>query len=317
MAVNPSTSAGLFGAVAIKAAYDKYFELALRHAPILREIADKRPVQVDKPSSTVTFHINADLAAATTPLTDGTDVSSVVLPAPTPVTVTLNEYGNVVVETRLLREFSMSDVDPFAANTVAYNMRDSLDQVFQTELRQGTNILYAKAGGTGARRVSTVTVAAGDKICSDDVRTIVTKLRGNAAVPRRGDLYGAWIHPDVAYDLKAETGTAAWRDPHTYSAPDNIWKHVLGIYEGAFFVESARMYKANDGAASNPTYRTIFAGQQAVAEAVAVDPQLVVDGNPGADQLKRLYTIGWYGVLGWKRFREASLYRLETASTLV
>lgn len=307
-----STAAGTFGAVAIKAAYDKYFEMALRHAPILREIADKRPVQVDKPGSSVTFHVHADLAPQTGTLTDGTDVTAVTLPAPTPITINLLEYGAAVVTTRLLREFSMSDVDPYAAEQVAYNMRDSLDVLFQTELRAGTNVRYA---GTG--NAATADVAAGDKITSNDVRTIVTKLRGNAAVPRVGDLYGCWLHPDVAFDLKAETGSANWRAPHEYVAPDNIWRHTLGVYEGAYFVESARMYNATDGTTSQRVYRTVFAGKQAVAEAVAVEPGLVIDGSPGSDKLRRLQTLGWYGVLGWKVFRQAALYRLESASTIV
>lgn len=310
----PSLAAGAFGAVAIKAAYDKYFELALRHAPVLRDIADKRPVDVDKPSSTVTFHIHADLPVATGTLTDGTDVAGVALPAPSPITITLGEYGNAVTETKLLRIYSMTDVDPFAANTLAYNMRDSLDAVFQTELRGGTNVRYANgvAGPTNTLTVASV-------ITSKDVRYIVTKLRGNAAVPKVGELYGAYIHPDVAFDLKSETGAANWRDPHNYTAPDNIWRHVLGVYEGAYFIETARMARLQDGASgtqANSVYRTIFCGQQAVAEAVAIEGQMVVNGNPGADALRRLYVLGWYAVLGWKRFREPALYRLETGSSV-
>lgn len=41
----------------------------------------------------------------------------------------------------------------------------------------------------------------------------------------------------------------------------------------------------------------------------------VVVGNV-TDKLKRFTPIGWYGVAGWKRYREASLYRVETTSTI-
>lgn len=307
----PELSTGTFGATVVKAAYDRYFEMALRHAPILRDLADKHPVQVDKPGSTITLSIHNDLATVTGTLTENSDVTPASLPAANTVTITLAERGNAVIETRLLREFAMTDVDPYIANAVAYNMRDSLDYQFQQVLVGGTNVRYA--AGRTARNL----VAQGDKLTSNDVRFITTKLRGNAAVPKRDDLFATYLHPDVSYDLKAETGSAAWRDPHTYTAPDNIWRHVVGVYEGQYFVESARMYSANDGAtAGKPVYRTITCGQQAVAEAVAVEPQLVASGKVGADLLSRLYTIGWYAVQGWAVYRQAALYRFESTSTI-
>lgn len=309
----PNLTSEAFGLTVIKAAYDRYFEMALRHAPILRDLADKRPVQVDKPSSTVTLSLHADLTPISTTLTEANDVVPVSLPAATNVVITLAERGNAVVQHKLLREFSMTDVDPYVANAVAYNMRDSLDSQFQTVLVGGSNVRYS---GTATTRLTTNNT---DVISSNDVRYIVTKLRGNAAVPKREDLYGAYVHPDVSYNLKAETGAAAWRDPHNYTAPDNIWRHVIGVYEGAYFVESARMLKAADGEGTAPqatVYRSIFCGQQAMAEAEAVSPQLVVDGKVGSDLLSRLYTIGWYSVLGWARYREAALWRLESGSTI-
>jgi hypothetical protein len=37
--------------------------------------------------------------------------------------------------------------------------------------------------------------------------------------------------------------------------------------------------------------------------------------GPVTDKLNRFRPIGWYGVLGWARYREACLQRLETAAT--
>lgn len=61
-------------------------------------------------------------------------------------------------------------------------------------------------------------------------------------------------------------------------------------------------------------YNTIIAGQQALAEAVAEEPHVVI-GNT-TDRLNRLTPVGWYGVLGFKRYREEALYRIETASSI-
>jgi hypothetical protein len=61
-------------------------------------------------------------------------------------------------------------------------------------------------------------------------------------------------------------------------------------------------------------YRTFIAGQQALAEAVAEEPHVVI--GPVVDKLMRHRPMGWYGVLGFARFREEALYRIETGSSI-
>jgi hypothetical protein len=74
------------------------------------------------------------------------------------------------------------------------------------------------------------------------------------------------------------------------------------------------MYVGTDGASSAKNYRTIIAGQQALAEAVAEEPHVVI--GPVTDRLMRHRPIGWYGVLGFKRYREQALYRIESGSSI-
>ena len=100
---------------------------------------------------------------------------------------------------------------------------------------------------------------------------------------------------------------------HNYSSPSSIWAGEIGQYEGAFFVESPRMYNATDGAASAKVQRTLFAGKQAIAEAVAYEPKVVI--GPVTDKLMRFRPIGWKALLGWAIYRQASLFRVETSST--
>jgi hypothetical protein len=61
-------------------------------------------------------------------------------------------------------------------------------------------------------------------------------------------------------------------------------------------------------------YRTILAGKQALAEAVAQEPNVVI--GPVVDRLMRFRPIGWYGVLGFARYREQALYRIESGSSI-
>ena len=300
----------------VQTAYDRLVEFALRSEPMFRSVADKRPAQQSMPGSSVVFELYSDLATQTATLTETSDVDAVAITNPSTVTVTLAEYGAAVLNTRKVELFSLSDVKPAIANIVAYNMLNSVDSLVLTELRGGTNIIR-EAGGNLSASAAITAITATDTFKSRDARYVVAKLRAANVVPRKGSMYWCAIHPEVSHDLRAETGSAAWRDPHNYSAAGNIWAGEIGAYEGAYYIETPRCYNAVDGGAGGNTvrvFRTLFAGQQALAEAVAEDFHVVV-GNV-TDKLKRFTPIGWYGVAGWKRYREASLFRVETTSSI-
>jgi N4-gp56 family major capsid protein len=383
-----STSLGgtVGGAGLVQKAYDRLLEFALRAEPLIRSVADKTPAQQSIPGSTVVLQKYVDLTAATGTLTETVDPDAVALSTPDQVTITLNEYGNSVLVTRALELFSLADVDPAISNVIAFNLADSIDKVAMETLRGGTNVIY------GGSATSTGTVAASSTLDSADIRKAVAKLRANKAAYRKGSMYWVGIHPEVSHDLRAETGAAGWRDPHNYQAGENIWAGEIGSYEGAYFVESPRLYSAKSGAdqtalatapavsgvsgeftivvangafggraevgdkisgtnvgsaakitaisvgATNTTltvsvansgtvgtntltvtpvtrvFSTIVAGKQAMAQAVAEEPHVVI-GNV-TDKLMRFRPMGWYGVLGFARYREEALYRLETGSSI-
>jgi N4-gp56 family major capsid protein len=294
----------------VQAAYDRYVEFALRSQPLFRNLADKRPVQQAMPGSSVVFSLYQDLAAATGTLTETVDPDAVAISDVNTVSVTLNEYGNTVLNTRKLGEFAFSDVDPAVANIVAYNLADSIDQVVVNTLIGGTNVIYA--GG----KTATSGITASDTIDNADIRKAVAKLRAGNAVPREGMLYAAYIHPEVAHDLRGETGALAFEDIRKYTEPNvgNILNQVTGVLGGAYFVETPRAYSATDGASSARNYRTVIAGQQALAEATAVEPGVVI--GPVVDKLMRFRPIGWYSLQGWARYREEALYRIESGSSI-
>ena len=337
------TSSGSLGNYLVQTAYDRYVEFALRAVPLIRDVADKRPAQQAMPGSSVVFQIYTDLAAATTALSETTDPDAVALGNTTQVSVTLQEYGNASLATRKLELFSLSDVDPAIADIIAFNMADSLDSVALRELNFGPYVI-AETGATGTpistfdasytNGTSQALITATSTIKSRDVRMAVAKLRANKAVPRAGEYYWCGIHPEVSHDLRAETGAGGWRDDHKYSETGSaeFWPGTIGTYEGAMFVESPRLFNTTDGTgASGATgtfgsssyvygsggvrvFRTLVAGKQALAEAVAEEPHVIF--GPIVDKLMRFRPIGWYGVLGWKRYRDASLVRIESSSSI-
>jgi hypothetical protein len=61
-------------------------------------------------------------------------------------------------------------------------------------------------------------------------------------------------------------------------------------------------------------YRTIVAGREALAEAVAEEPHSVI--APVTDNFQRFHKVGWYAALGWSLYRQEALYRIESASSV-
>jgi N4-gp56 family major capsid protein len=390
-----SSLGGTVGAAGlVQKAYDRLIEFALRAQPLIRSVADKTPARQSIPGSSVVLQRYVDLTQNTASLTETVDPDAVALATPTYTTITLVERGNAVLVTRALELFSLADVDPAIANIIAFNMADSIDTVAQNVLADratGSNINGTANTGTtnvfyGGTATTSTAIVATDVFTSAIARKVTAKLRANKAIPRKGSLYWAGIHPEVALDLRAETGVGSWRQPHEYQSNDAIWAGELGTYEGAFYVESPRLFAdktgadrttsgttasatsasaatvitftstsglnvgdkvsgtgiastakvtaidgtsvtvsaANTGAVSATTaititpvtkvFNTYFAGQQALAEAVAEEPHVVI--GPVVDKLMRHRPLGWYGVLGHAIYRQEALYRVETSSSV-
>ena len=294
-------------AALVQTAYDQYVRMALRSIPVMRAIADVKPVQQAMPGSSVVFSIYSDLAAATSTLTETTDVSSVALGNPSQVTVTLQEYGSAVTTTKKLNLTSFNDVDAALADIIAYNAADSIDQVVASVLTAGTNVIYA---GTAT---STNSITSSMTLSVADIREAVVQLRTNKALPRIGELYAAYVHPRQSADLRAEAGTGGFQELTKYVDRTPFVAGAVGVLEGSFVVETPRVpYAANSGGVN--VYKAIIAGREALAEAMAQDISTVI--GPEIDALRRFRTIGWYYFGGFNRLREAALYRIESATSI-
>jgi N4-gp56 family major capsid protein len=273
----------------------------------MRAVADVKPVQQAMPGSSVVFSIYSDLAAATSTLTETTDVSSVALGNPSQVTVTLQEYGSAVTTTKKLNLTSFNDVDAALADIIAYNAADSIDKVVASVLTAGTNVIYA---GTAT---STNSITSSMTLSVADIREAVVQLRTNKALPRIGELYAAYVHPRQSADLRAEAGTGGFQELTKYVDRTPFVAGAVGVLEGAFVVETPRVpYAANSGSVN--VYKAFVAGREALAEAMAQDITTVI--GPEIDALRRFRTIGWYYFGGFNRLREAALYRIESATSI-
>ena len=222
----------------VQAAYDQYVRMALRSIPVMRSLADVKPVQQAMPGSSVVFSIYSDLAQATSTLTESSDVSSIALGNPSQVTVTLAEYGSAVSTTKKLNLTSFNDVDSALADIIAYNAADSIDNVVGQVLCAGTNVIYAN-GPSGTVPTASSAVLPVDTITTADIRNAVVTLRTNKALPRIGELYAAYLHPRQSADLRAESGTGGFQELTKYVERTPFTAGA--VLEGAFVVETPRV----------------------------------------------------------------------------
>jgi N4-gp56 family major capsid protein len=207
-------------------AYDLLARFAYRPELYFDSWVDVKPTNLTHRGSSVTFWQQSDMAVATTPLTEDVDVTPVAL-SNTSVTVPLLEYGNATVTTARLDATSMLAIDPLAANVVGYNAGVSIDTIARNTFQAGTNVRYAGAA------TSRATVTTGDRLTSANLRRAYAELSA-ANVPKFDfGMYMGILHPNVALDLKQETGELGWRAPQVYGTSQELIRNgEIGAYEG-------------------------------------------------------------------------------------
>lgn len=311
------------------AAHKRLMYFALRPQLFFDGVCDVDSTNATNQGASVTFYFTNDFAAATTPLTEAADITPTTISDST-LTLTLSEYGNAAQTTALLRATSFLDVMTTLANVVGFNAGISVDTLAVNALALATNIAYS----TGTSFVTTGTEAADNRLAITDnfngsmVRFAAAKLRAANVNPFADGLYRGYMHPDTAYDFKGTTGGTNWSDPHIYSSPEAIWNGVVGAFQGVRWIESPRCpitADAGNGAGAGGTvdmYKSFVVGQQAMAKAISLGPmgeygeQPVFVESPIIDILQRFRGAGWKHLVKYNVFRQASVWALDTASSI-
>lgn len=309
------------------AAHKRLMYYALRPQLFFDPICDVDSTNSTNNGASVTFYFTNDMTAATTPLSETADITATTI-TDTSITLTLSEYGNAAQSTALMRGTSFLDVMPTMANVLGYNAALSMDTLAVNVLTGGTNVAYS----TGTGVADTGTEAARNRLATTDtfngsmVRLATARLRGGNVDPWMDGLYRGYMHPDTAYDFKGSTGGTNWSDPHIYSSPEAIFNGVVGAFQGVLWMETPRVpfvADAGNGSGAAGTvdaYLNVVVGRQALAKAFSQSPeygqQPVWVDTPVIDLLQRFKGAGWKHLVKYGRFREASIYRLESASSI-
>lgn len=300
------------------AAYDRAVEYVLRDMPQWRAVVDKRPQAQAMPGTSVILTILKEFAAlATTPLSELVVPDSVAPPAPTQVTVTLNEYGNWAQQTQLLRDLSFTQVDLELANLVAKNMVDTFDSLIKAIADAATNVSHLNTAVITTQNSTTpgtdVLTTATDVMSAAYVARNVGLLERRKALPKDGVNYLAIAHPDVLADIMLDTSASSWQLPHQYQDTAGMYAGEVGTFRGARFLKTTRTtINATGAASSKPLYSTYFLGREALVEANVTEPNIVI--GEVTDPLRRFFPIGWRGVAGWAIYRQEAIQIAKSQS---
>ena len=301
----------------VTTAFEQISYFALRSQPLFEMLADVRSTAQSHNAATVQFTFIDEINQATTALTENADVTPVAI-SDSKVDVSLAEYGNAVVTSAKIRGTSFLNVDADAANIIGYNMANSMDKIVSDVANGSTEtdqIIYG--GGEDAR---------GDLIATDVYtasigRQAVAQLRTDSAPGWENGNYMAIVHPDVSYDLRDDTAVTDVIQYQLYQQGEPIRVGSIGTFNGITYIEHPRAgLLANAGDSNVDVYQTLICGRQALAKGFSrapgfgQDPTIVV--GPVTDTLRRFNPIGWYHLVGYGRFREKCMIRVETSSSI-
>jgi N4-gp56 family major capsid protein len=226
------------------------------------------------------------------------------------ISTTPTQYGIFVEVSDRLIKAAPTKILSDAAGEVGANMARIIDQVIQTEVMAGTNVLYSDVSVNAAR----TDIATTDLITSSLIRKWVVKLRSLNAPTIDGTYYLTVLHPFVEWDLRAES-TGAYIEFSKYTTPDKLFKGEIGALHGSRFVISSNVQTFTS---TTTVYPSLMMGKggYGVANWSSLENVYKPLGS-GQDPLNQRATVGAKVDFAAKRLQENAMIRLETAATAI
>lgn len=251
------------------------------------------------------------LAAATTPLTEGTTPAGQDLNI-TAITEKLEQYGDFVVVSDVL---DMQAKDPVIAETselLGEQAGLTVNKIIASVISAGTNVRYA--GG----KTATTGLTASDVLTGAEVKKAVRDLRKNNIPTFADGYYHATISAEQAYDLMSDTANGGWIDVVKYAGAKKLLTGEIGEYAGVRFRVSSET-PVGVGASDAVVHKALIYGKDTygvpeIGEGAA-KPKIIVKGKGSAgteDPLNQRSSIGWKNMFASKRLNELGIVRVET-----
>lgn len=283
----------------IISAFETEAIIAGGQANVIDQFVYKR---VDLGSKSISMPTFARLAAATTPLTEDTDVTPVAL-SDSKVVLTPAEYGQAVVTSALANFQTGGMVDRAAAGLVGRSIGNTQDVLGITALNASTNVITPTGAAVGSLSASN------DKVSRLFLNQLRNKLERNFVPTFANGLYAFVCHPDIVADLRADASAGSFIDVVKGSVPELALMNNISMYQGFFIIPDVN---CPISAAAVKGYTNFAFGQNALGKAVSQEAGLVI--KPAGDLLNRFMSIGWKGTFAYGILDTNAVFKGVTAS---
>lgn len=220
----------------------------------------------------------------------------------TNVTGSTAQYDAAVSISDILAYTSFGDVMKAAVERLAYNAGLSIDTVVRNVISTAGTFQQNSAGTIAAAAWTSIPATATFNI--NAVRKANRTLQRNDAMQQSDGNWVSVIHPDVLFDLQADTSTGGWIDANKYTEGNasRLMNGEVGKLMGVRFLETSNAYVRGAGVtASASIYVTNFFGRDAfgVTELQNLKTYVKPFGSAGsADPTDKVATAGWKTLFG-------------------
>jgi N4-gp56 family major capsid protein len=265
----------------------------------------------DPASDMLTFLSFPDLESTTpqTPLTEGSPPTARAISMNT-VTVSTDQYGDLVNITDLAKVKAPRDVVAIASERVARTAKEVMDTITRDNIFLGGTAFYQSGDTTRAGLASTDYITAADLI-----KLRSTMKANNVPMPADG-YYRLILSINQAYDLISETTASqgfAAISQYTNKI-ENVFKGEIGSLHGFRIIEA-------DTAPTFSSTTTVYAGLAlgdikgwGAGELQTFQTYHVAPGGDHSDPLAQLEKVGWKVNFGVAPLNNGYYYRVETAA---
>lgn len=261
-------------------------------------------------AKSIAFPIFNRLAVATTALTEKEDVASVAM-GDSEVLLTPAEYGNVVTPTKLADLQTGGRAALAAVQLAGINMGETRNALAIAALEAGSNLRRVD----GVANDGLITAA---KVLDADELDYIYNRMSRANVPKHPltGTFVAFLHDDVAHDLRAGSAAGTWVDVNKYNNEMPVLNNEIGMYKGfRIVINNHCNMDANVGDGSTvDVYDSTFIGHNALGLAESAVPSLVISGP--FDKLQRFMNVGWYGCFKYSIIQSDAVWRVRSASSV-
>jgi len=266
----------------------------------------------DPASDLLTFLTFPDLESTTpqTPLTEGSppDARAITM---TTVTVSTDQYGDLVNITDIAKVKAPRDVVGIASERVSRTAKEVMDTITRDNIFLGGTPYYQSGDTTRAG------LASSDYLTGLDLVALRSKMKAaNVPLPSDG-FYRLLLSINQAYDLIRETTASqgfAAISQYTNKI-ENVFRGEIGSLHGFRIIEV-------DTAPTFSSTTTVYAGLAlgdikgwGAGELQTFQTYHIAPGGDHSDPLAQLEKVGWKVNFGVAPLNNAYYYRVESAAT--